>query len=117
MRIVVCMRYPYFTCFRDVVLIESLRDRVVELATNCYGYYVLQKALNYEEDIGLIIVSELLKGNPAQTFVNKHASHVWSKVGWRCLSLATSNELDCLVDLGVDKDNACFFSLCLVRFF
>jgi hypothetical protein len=28
----------------------------------------------------LLIVSELLLGDPAQTLVNKHASHVWSKV-------------------------------------
>jgi hypothetical protein len=28
----------------------------------------------------LLIVSELLAGDPAQTLVNKHASHVWSKV-------------------------------------
>lgn len=56
------------------------RGRVVELATNCYGCHVLQKALDCEEDIRLLIVSELLLGDPAQTLVNKHASHVWSKV-------------------------------------
>lgn len=56
------------------------RGRVVELATNCYGCHVLQKALDCEEDIRLVIVSELLHGDPAQTLVNKHASHVWSKV-------------------------------------
>ena len=54
--------------------------RIVELATNCYGCHVLQKALDCEEDIRLLIVSELLHGDPAQTLVNKHASHVWSKV-------------------------------------
>jgi hypothetical protein len=52
----------------------------VELAMNCYGCHVLQKALDCEEDIRLLIVSELLLGDPAQTLVNKHASHVWSKV-------------------------------------
>jgi hypothetical protein len=56
------------------------RSRVVELATNCYGCHVLQKALDCEEDIRLLIVSELLIGDPAKTLVNKHASHVWSKV-------------------------------------
>jgi hypothetical protein len=56
------------------------RGRVVELAMNCYGCHVLQKALDCEEDIRLLIVSELLLGDPAQTLVNKHASHVWSKV-------------------------------------
>ncbi|KAF8890077.1 armadillo-type protein [Infundibulicybe gibba] len=40
----------------------------------------LQKALDCEEDIRLLIVSELLLGDPAQTLVNKHASHVWSKI-------------------------------------
>ena len=53
---------------------------MVELATNCYGCHVLQKALDCEEDIRLLIVSELLLGDPALTLVNKHASHVWSKV-------------------------------------
>lgn len=57
-----------------------LRGRVVELAMNCYGCHVLQKALDCEEDVRLAIVSELLLGDPAQTLVNKHASHVWSKV-------------------------------------
>jgi pumilio RNA-binding family len=52
----------------------------VDLATNCYGCHVLQKALDCEEDIRLCIVSELLRGDPASTLVNKHASHVWSKV-------------------------------------
>jgi hypothetical protein len=59
---------------------HSNRGRVVELATNCYGCHVLQKALDCEEDIRLLIVSELLLGDPALTLVNKHASHVWSKV-------------------------------------
>ena len=57
-----------------------LRGNVVELATNCYGCHVLQKALDCEEDIRLLIVSELLIGDPAKTLINKHASHVWSKV-------------------------------------
>ena len=56
------------------------RGRIVELACNCYGCHVLQKALDCEEEVRLLIVSELLLGDPAQTLVNKHASHVWSKV-------------------------------------
>ena len=81
-KIVSCMRFvhviatSYFMADRCV----SFRSRVVELATNCYGCHVLQKALDCEEDIRLLIVSELLLGDPAQTLVNKHASHVWSKV-------------------------------------
>ncbi|THV05726.1 ARM repeat-containing protein [Dendrothele bispora CBS 962.96] len=61
-------------------IISCMRGRIVELATNCYGCHVLQKALDCEEDIRLLIVSELLLGDPAQTLVNKHASHVWSKI-------------------------------------
>ncbi|KAF8825378.1 hypothetical protein HHX47_DHR7000677 [Lentinula edodes] len=55
---------------------SCMRGRIVELATNCYGCHVLQKALDCEEDIRLLIVSELLLGDPAQTLVNKHASHI-----------------------------------------
>ncbi|KAH9950976.1 ARM repeat-containing protein [Amylocystis lapponica] len=61
-------------------IVTCMRGRVVDLATNCYGCHVLQKALDCEEDIRLLIVSELLLGDPAQTLVNKHASHVWSKI-------------------------------------
>ncbi|KAG5643152.1 hypothetical protein DXG03_001514 [Asterophora parasitica] len=61
-------------------IVACMRGRVVELATNCYGCHVLQKALDCEEDVRLLIVSELLLGDPAQTLVNKHASHVWSKI-------------------------------------
>ncbi|KAF8131448.1 armadillo-type protein [Boletus edulis] len=61
-------------------IVGCMRDRVVDLATNCYGCHVLQKALDCEEDIRLLIVSELLLGDPALTLVNKHASHVWSKI-------------------------------------
>jgi hypothetical protein len=57
-----------------------IRGRVVELAMNCYGCHVLQKALDCEEDVRLLIVTELLRGDPAASLVNKHASHVWSKV-------------------------------------
>ncbi|KAG1859848.1 armadillo-type protein [Suillus subluteus] len=60
-------------------IVNCMRGRVVDLATNCYGCHVLQKALDCEEDIRLLIVSELLLGDPALTLVNKHASHVWSK--------------------------------------
>jgi Pumilio-family RNA binding repeat len=71
-----------------------VRGRIVELACNCYGCHVLQKALDCEEEVRLLIVSELLLGDPAQTLVNKHASHVWSKVVvGRCLAF------DCVDDL------------------
>lgn len=61
-------------------VVDCMRGRVVELAMNCYGCHVLQKALDSEEELRLIIVNELLEGDPSQTLVNKHASHVWSKV-------------------------------------
>ncbi|KAH9897702.1 ARM repeat-containing protein [Cubamyces lactineus] len=61
-------------------IVSCMRGRVVDLATNCYGCHVLQKALDCEEDVRLLIVTELLLGDPAQTLVNKHASHVWSKI-------------------------------------
>ncbi|KAM5539962.1 hypothetical protein V8D89_006465 [Ganoderma adspersum] len=61
-------------------IVTCMRGRVVDLATNCYGCHVLQKALDCEEEVRLLIVSELLLGDPAQTLVNKHASHVWSKI-------------------------------------
>jgi len=64
----------------STVVNNHFSGRIVDLATNCYGCHVLQKALDCEEDIRLLIVSELLLGDPAQTLVNKHASHVWSKV-------------------------------------
>ncbi|KAJ7598251.1 hypothetical protein C8J56DRAFT_1091471 [Mycena floridula] len=53
-------------------IVSCMRGRIVELATNCYGCHVLQKALDCEEGIQLLIVSELLHGDPAQTLVNKH---------------------------------------------
>jgi len=79
-KIVSCMRYGLTVIQTSLVLNRHTRGRVVDLATNCYGCHVLQKALDCEEDIRLLIVSELLLGDPAQTLVNKHASHVWSKV-------------------------------------
>ena len=57
-----------------------IRGNIVKLATNCYGCHVLQKVLDCEEDIRLLIVSELLLGDPAKMLINKHTSHVWSKV-------------------------------------
>ncbi|KAF8527378.1 armadillo-type protein, partial [Hysterangium stoloniferum] len=61
-------------------IVQCMRGHVVELATNCYGTHVLQKALDCEEDIRLLIVSELLLGDPSSTLLNKHSAHVWSKI-------------------------------------
>jgi hypothetical protein len=82
----------------------STRGRIVDLATNCYGCHVLQKALDCEEDIRLLIVSELLLGDPAQTLVNKHASHVWSKVGCDFYTGVLTNHRHS--DHGVDLDSS-----------
>jgi hypothetical protein len=82
---------------------------------NCYGCHVLQKALDCEEEIRLHIVSELLLGDPAQTLVNKHASHVWSKVNLiviRCRKALTYD-----LDYGANLDTAGASDLCLVRSF
>jgi len=95
------------------LLTPPYRGRVVELATNCYGCHVLQKALDCEEDIRLLIVSELLLGDPAQTFVNKHASHVWSKVRAKksSLSTGTNNKLDNGIVLDISRPS----DFCVVR--
>ncbi|KAF8586248.1 ARM repeat-containing protein [Ramaria rubella] len=61
-------------------IVQCMRGRVVELATNCYGTHVLQKALDCEEDVRLLVVSELLLGDPSSTLLNKHSAHVWSKI-------------------------------------
>ena len=82
------MHEVFIISFSSTELTQNSRGRVVDLATNCYGCHVLQKALDCEEDIRLLIVSELLLGDPAQTLVNKHASHVWSKV---CLTFAVTS--------------------------
>ncbi|KAJ7724962.1 hypothetical protein B0H14DRAFT_2641421 [Mycena olivaceomarginata] len=53
--------------------------RIIDLVTNCCGYHVLQKALECKEEVCLLIVSELLWGDPTTTLVNEHASDVWHK--------------------------------------
>jgi hypothetical protein len=88
-------------------LIYFCRGRIVDLATNCYGCHVLQKALDCEEDIRLLIVSELLLGDPAQTLVNKHASHVWSKVLYSIVKVQESGVFNvALLDHGIVLDSA-----------
>ena len=91
------------------------RGRIVDLATNCYGCHVLQKALDCEEDIRLLIVSELLLGDPAQTLVNKHASHVWSKVLHSVVATRSAVFTAALLDYGVVLDSARASNLRLVR--
>ncbi|CAE6369887.1 unnamed protein product [Rhizoctonia solani] len=59
---------------------DVMRGRVIELATNCYGTHVVQKALDCAETIQMMVVSEMLQGDLATTLMNKHASHVWTKV-------------------------------------
>jgi pumilio RNA-binding family len=95
------------------LLTPPYRGRVVELATNCYGCHVLQKALDCEEDIRLLIVSELLLGDPAQTLVNKHASHVWSKVRTKQFPLTTGTNHK--IDNGIVLDISRPSDFCVVR--
>jgi pumilio RNA-binding family len=76
-KIVSCMRYSHIPW--TISRANVYRGRVVELATNCYGCHVLQKALDCEEDIRLLIVSELLLSDPAQALINKHAPHVGAR--------------------------------------
>ena len=78
---------------------------------------MLQKALDCEEDIRLLIVSELLLGDPAQTLVNKHASHVWSKV-LQSNFRSTSSEVFtavALLDYGIVLDSPRASDFHLVR--
>ena len=89
---------------------------MVELATNCYGCHVLQKALDCEEDIRLLIVSELLLGDPALTLVNKHASHVWSKVYPRPYRFTLRCD-ECHLDHGIELDTSSATDIRLVSNF
>ncbi|KAH7339047.1 armadillo-type protein [Rhizoctonia solani] len=59
---------------------DVMRGRVIELATNCYGTHVVQKALDCAEPVQMMVVSEMLQGDLAATLMNKHASHVWTKI-------------------------------------
>ncbi|KAJ7928188.1 hypothetical protein B0H13DRAFT_2549657 [Mycena leptocephala] len=43
----------------------------------CLPPFLFPKALECEEEVCLLIVSELLRGDPATMLVNKHVSHVW----------------------------------------
>ncbi|KAJ7925723.1 hypothetical protein B0H13DRAFT_2568557 [Mycena leptocephala] len=60
-------------------IVACMRSRIVDLATNCYGYYVLQKVLDCEEVLLADCVGAA-SGDRATTLVNKHVSHLWSKV-------------------------------------
>jgi len=95
----------------------SYRGRIVEPACNCYGCHVLQKALDCEEEVRLLIVSELLLGDPAQTLVNKYASHVWSKVlSYSCLKFQGINVINNFGNYGTDLDASRIANLYIVRF-
>ncbi|KAF8314071.1 ARM repeat-containing protein [Clavulina sp. PMI_390] len=61
-------------------LVAVMEGHVVELATNCYGTHVIQKALDCEQDIKLLVLTELLMSDPYATLMNKHAAHVWSRI-------------------------------------
>ena len=65
----------------------------------CYGCHVLQKALDCEEDICLLIVSELLLGDPAQSLAH----------------LARLEQGAALIDYGIVLDSARTSDFHLVR--
>ncbi|KAJ7791853.1 hypothetical protein B0H14DRAFT_3500030 [Mycena olivaceomarginata] len=61
-------------------IVACMRGRIVDLAPNCCGYRVHQKALDCkEEEVCLVTGSELPRIDPATTLVNKHVSHVSNK--------------------------------------
>ncbi|KAJ7713801.1 armadillo-type protein [Mycena metata] len=68
-------------------IVACIRGRIVDLATNCYEYHVLQNCK--EEEVCMLIVSELLRGVSATTLVN--LSHVWSKHGFKNLEESTKH--------------------------
>jgi pumilio RNA-binding family len=70
---------------KRLLIPKLIRGHVVDLATNCYGTHVVQKALECEEDIKRIIVGELLDNDPAYTLTSKHCRYVFSAL----LSLAS----------------------------
>jgi len=110
------MRYVSTIFPQTCIFTYFYRGRIVDLATNCYGCHVLQKALDCEEDIRLLIVSELLLGDPAQTLVNKHASHVWSKVFRSIVKIQGSSVLTVtLLDYGTVMDSTRASNFHIVR--
>lgn len=116
-KIVHCMRFePHSIRSMKQIHSSSFRGRVVDLASNCYGCHVLQKALDCEEDVRLLIVSELLLGDPAQTLVNKHASHVWSKVTCGTLYPIERVLIIWITDHGVDMDRSSTAHIRLVSY-
>ncbi|KAG8739701.1 hypothetical protein FRC10_005262 [Ceratobasidium sp. 414] len=74
-----CLEAPCTLAERTRVA-EVMKGRVIELATNCYGTHVVQKALDCAQDTQLFVVAEMLQGDLATTLMNKHASHVWTKI-------------------------------------
>jgi pumilio RNA-binding family len=57
-KIVSCMRFVHVVVISSFShLINISRGRIVKLEMNCYRCHVLQKALDCEEDIRLLIVS------------------------------------------------------------
>ncbi|KAG8721536.1 hypothetical protein FRC09_007739 [Ceratobasidium sp. 395] len=74
-----CLESPCTLAERTRV-VEVMMSRVIELAANCYGTHVVQKALDCAEAIQLFVVAEMLQGDLAATLMNKHASHVWTKI-------------------------------------
>ncbi|KAJ7885469.1 hypothetical protein B0H14DRAFT_3735852 [Mycena olivaceomarginata] len=65
-------------------IVAYMFGRIVDVVMNCNGHHVHQnlKALDCEEEVCLLIVSELFRGDPT-TLVNKHTSRSSPGPHWR----------------------------------
>ena len=70
----------------------------------CYGCHVLQKALDCEEDIRLLIVSELLLGDPAQSLA--HLARLEQGNSFNCRATRSSVFTAAFIDYGIVLDSA-----------
>ena len=81
----------------------------------CYGCHVLQKALDCEKDIRvrLLIVSELLLGDPAQSLA--HLARLEQGTSFNCRATRSSVFTAALIDYGIVLDSARTSDFHLVR--
>ncbi|KAG8918543.1 hypothetical protein FRC00_012367, partial [Tulasnella sp. 408] len=56
------------------------RRRILDAILSMAFEMMVQKALECDEEIKRLVLHELLIGDPAVTLINKHASHVWSRI-------------------------------------
>jgi hypothetical protein len=83
MKVIGCVRCVSSRSFSTIISFNWLlvcRGHIIELATNQYGAIVIQNCLDYEDEIKLLVISELFVGNPAGTLTDRYAINVWIKV-------------------------------------